>query len=272
MFATALALCVVSRTQIKKDNQMNTKSIAQLLFAMLAVSFVPAIAQNHVAPPKSDVASARSASKKAPEINTISLKFSGGSMAEFVEVVRGSQPKANIVLSEHSRDAKVPPMVLTMAGIQQALEGACATASSDYAINVRGFHSRQKGGATQPIYTITAKPTASSSVRKNGWPTAIEQFVYSIKALVMDRDDGVKSLDVETVLSAIESATDGDNPQPTVRFHRASGLLLVSGLPYQHSLIDAVLRTLASDLTLSEKRQKTRRRTLPRTKEDKVIK
>lgn len=233
---------------------MNTKSIAPLLLAMLAVSFAPVIAQNDVPPPKS---APSGAPKQAA--NTVTLKFAGGSMAEFVVAVRGEQSKANIVLAEQARDAKVPPMVLTHAGIRQALEGACSTAAASYEISVKEFSPRGRNGVDvgDPVYSILARNVKKGAA---GFGQVIEpeRFIYSLKELIEDGEPGYKPLDAATILSAVELSMEGEQDRLDLKFHEDSSLLLAHGMPQHLSLIQNLLSTLMRDRQTSETRQRNR--------------
>jgi hypothetical protein len=229
---------------------MKTQSITQLLLAMLAVSSAPVTAQNDVPPPKS-------ASAKAQAANTVTLNFAGGSMAEFVVAVRGKQPKANIVLAEQAQDAKVPPMVLTHAGIRQALEGACSTAAASYEISVKEFSPRGRNGVDvgDPVYSILARNVKKGAA---GFGSVIEpeRFIFSLKELIEDGEPGYKPLDAATILSAVELSMEGEQDRLDLKFHEDSSLLLAHGMPQHLSLISNLLSTLMNDRRTSESRQR----------------
>lgn len=230
---------------------MNTHPIAQLL-ALMAVSTVSVAAQESPAATKPVQA------KLA--VATVSLDFAGGTMAEFVAALRKQQPKANIILAEQAQGAKVPPMVLTHAGIEQALQGACSTATAPYDIAVKDFVARvRKGGVvSEPVYSIMAK-----NVRAGGANRAVpvpepERFIFSLKELIEDGEPGYKPLDAATILSAVELALEGDQDRLDLKFHEDSSLLLAHGMPQHLSLIQNILSALMNDRRTSESRQRER--------------
>lgn len=226
---------------------MNTKLTALLLLAPLALSTVSAVAQ--------DVPSSVAQRRAAPTAVTVSLKFAGGTMAEFVAAVREDQSKANIVLATQARNAQVPAMVLKSAGLEQALEGACMAAAADYDVRVKEFR-----GTGEPVYSIVAQKRHSNTAEQV-LPADhdSQQWVSSLNELTSERVSGIKAMDVATILSAIELALSDEKKAPSLRFHKDSGLLLVRGSREQISVVDLVLGTLSRDMDQQERRQKSKR-------------
>lgn len=107
-------------------------TIRTLSFALL-LSTLPAVAQDPTgsAPP--------AAKAPAPAPVTVTLAFAGGTLAEFCAQLRSFEPRANIVVAPLAADAKLPPMELRGAGLEQALEGACAIAESKALIRMKDF-------------------------------------------------------------------------------------------------------------------------------------
>ncbi len=226
---------------------MNTKLTALLLLAPLALSTVSAVAQ--------DVPATSQRRRAAPTAVTVSLKFAGGTMAEFVAAVRADQPKANIVLATQARNAQVPAMVLKSAGLEQALEGACMSAAADYDVRVKEFR-----GTGEPVYSIVAQKRHSNTAEQvHPADHDSQQWVSSLNELTSERVSGIKAMDVATILSAIELALSDEKKAPRLRFHKDSGLLLVRGSREQISVVEQVLGTLSRDMDQQERRQKSKR-------------
>lgn len=223
---------------------MNTKSIVLLLLAPLALSTESVVAQS-----VPDAAVAKPVVGPA----VVSLNFAGGTLAEFVDAVRKDQSRANIVLATQARDAQVPAIVLKSAGLEQALEGACMAAAADYDVRVKEFR-----GFGEPVYSITAvqRPASRQGAPRRALATAIEQVVFSTSSLTIEREKGMKPLEVATILSTIELAMADEQKAPRIRFHEDSGLLLVRGSRAQTGVAEQVLRTLEKDLDRRESRLK----------------
>lgn len=223
---------------------MNTKLTALLLLAPLALSTVSAVAQDA----RSTSQPRKAAPAPAPVV--VSLKFGGGTMADFVAAVREDQAKANIVLATQARNARVPAMVLKSAGLEQALEGACMAAAAEYDVRVKEFR-----GTGEPVYSIVAQErrnTTPQAVSQYG--TEIQQRVFSVNDLTAERMSGMKSMRVSTILSAIELAMSDEKKPPRIRFHEDSGLLLVRGTQGQTSVVEQTLATLGRDMDMQEQR------------------
>ena len=114
--------------------------------------------------------------RSAPEPVVLSMEFRGGTLAEFVAAVRGRQPKANIVLAARAAGAKVPPMVLRDAGIEQTLEGAAMAAEAGFDVRVKEFR-----GDGEPVYSIVAYERPRQGVGPD--PRESTQRVFSLNDL-----------------------------------------------------------------------------------------
>jgi len=163
-------------------------------------------------------------------------------------------------------DAKLPPMELRGAGLEQALEGACAIAESKALIRMKDFR-----GPGEPVFTIMAlEPTMAVSSTRPGGPSGPNSTgalpvasrheaaeVFSLNRL-LDPKDG-SGFPVTTILSAIEVATGGEQALATLRFHKDSGLLIVRGRPDQMALVHDVLANLERDVMDRRKQENTRK-------------
>lgn len=171
-----------------------------------------------------------------PPAATVRVSFAGGTFGEFVDLLRGLATGANIVMATPAIDAKLPRIELNGANIEQALEAACSVAESPWP--VRCMEIRGDGA---PVYSILyASPPPPPSSHEVGWRTQ----VYSLAQLTNDADKGI-GIKVETVLSAIEAATEG---KLALRFHRDSGLLIVRGVPEHIAVAREVLSELDRDV------------------------
>ncbi|MCA8966062.1 MAG: hypothetical protein H6838_18060 [Planctomycetes bacterium] len=185
-----------------------------------------------------------------PAAVTVTLQFGGGTLEKFVREVRVVQPKANIVVATRAAEAVLPPIDLRNAGLEQALQGACEVAESDYEVRVRDYN-----GPGEPVYSIVTsdKPTratrATSNQSSSGGGLTTFSKVYSLARLTdaARQPGGVEPMRVETVLSAIEAANQDDKNPPVLRFHRDSGLLIVRGNAGQQAGVEMLLNVLEND-------------------------
>lgn len=233
-------------------------------FALLLV-MLPAVAQEPVVA-KDPGGQALPASRAAatPPV-TVTLMFAGGTLAEFCAQLRQLEPRANIVVAPLAADAKLPSMALRGAGLEQALEGACAVAESRALIRMKEFR-----GPGEPVFTILAQeptmgggasrpgpagPSGPSSAAATAAARTEASEVFSLNRL-LDAKDGFP---VTTVLSAIEAATGGEQALAMLRFHKDSGLLIVRGRQEQMALVRDVLANLERDVLERRKQEHARK-------------
>lgn len=198
------------------------------------------------APEPTSVAATQERAKTPPPA-TVSLAFAGGTMAEFVAQLRAVAPRANILVAAAAADAVLPPIEIRAAGLDQVLEGACVVAESGQTIRVKEFRGRGESvfailAQGSPQATVTPAVAARDEVTK----------VYSLNGLIADAERGI-GFSVSTVLSAIEAASS-DQPLQALRFHAASGVLVVRGRSAQINVVHDVLAQLESDV--NERRER----------------
>ena len=198
-----------------------------------------------------------------PPAVVVTLSFRGGSMAEFVAAVRAAEAKANIVVAAAAADAKLPAIELRGAGIDQALEGACAVAEAVYPVRVKDFT-----GAGEPVYSITSmgpvqygNVSGTATTNASPAPARADETtqVFSLNRLTEPDPRFVASegLKVETILSAIEAGTSDDAKKAVLRYHRDSGLLFLRGTRAQITIIKDLLSNLERDLEERRRRAVT---------------
>jgi hypothetical protein len=198
-----------------------------LLFALPLAAQEAATAPATVTPPP----------RSKPPAVTVNVSFEGGTLGDFVGMLRKSEPKANIVVSPQATEATLPPLELKGAGIEQALEVACSVAEGKWMVHVKEFR-----GPGEPVFSLvaTARPQSATPL-----PTESHTQVFSLVMLTADADQGIGTK-VETVLSAINAATE--SRLATMRFHQESGLLIVRGEAGPLNLVRDVLKELEGDV------------------------
>lgn len=204
------------------------------------------------------------AGKARPEPVLVTMKFGGGTLADFCSQIRATEPRVNIVLAPLAANAKLPVMDLRGAGLEQALESACLVAESSALIRMQDFR-----GPGEPVFTITAqepvmtvgKMGPSGPATTGSMPASLPRSetteVYSLNRL-LDPKDG-SGFTVTTVLSAIETATGGEQALASMRFHKESGLLIVRGRGDQLALVRDVLAMLDRDVVDRRKQDNARK-------------
>lgn len=213
---------------------MNIRRLAAVALLSACLS-----AQDQVLPPIA------AATRPAPI--TVTLQFGGGTMSKFVRAVREAQPKANIVVAAKAADVMLPPIDLRNAGVEQSLQGACEVVEGDVQVRVREWK-----GDGEPVYSIVANETkrgvtTTTSATSQGDAVAATVLALGRLTDAARQPAGYEPLRVETVLSAIEAATDGDKNPPVLRYHRDSGLLIVRGTQDQRFTVEMVLSVLERD-------------------------
>ena len=187
----------------------------------------------------------------------VTLSFPGGTLAECVNKIRASEPRANIVVADDAAAATVPGLELRGAGLEQALEGISAVAMADFTVSVREFR-----GAGEPVYSIVAvsnvgptPPRAARALREQEDRTATQ--VFSLNRLTDNSTSGGAvsiGFPAKTILSAVEAAmAGGQMNEPFLRFHQDSGLLIVRGSREQLAIAHEVLASLQRDVEHRER-------------------
>lgn len=217
---------------------------------------LPAGAQDAVTPP------AGASPKPQAPVVTITLTYAGGTLADFCAQIRAREPQANIVVATLAGDARLPAMELRKAGLDQALEGACAIAESNYQIRMKDFR-----GPGEPVYTITAHAPATVPGVATGKKEGTE--VFSLGRITDDSERGI-GLAHTTVLSAVEAAVGRDRALASLLYHKESGLMIVRGSAEQLSIVNDVLRNLTQDVDARRRLDNQKRGgSMPPTGEDK---
>jgi hypothetical protein len=187
----------------------------------------------------------------------VTATFPGGTMEEFVTVLRASEPRANIIVSAAAAQAKLPRIELRGAGLDQALDGACLVAEAEFQVRSVPFP-----GQGEPVFSIYAVPAAKQSGGAgpaNAPKVDVSTQVFSLNRLTdSDSRSGLAGMKVETVLSAIEAGSTDEAKAAELRFHRESGLLFVRGSRAQLSLVKELLANLEQDQ--SERRLQAKER------------
>lgn len=189
------------------------------------------------------------APQSQPRVETISVDFSGGTLADFVAAVRAAGAGINIVVSPRAADVVLPPMKLQQTRVFAALEAVGRIVAPEYAVEVG--HSEHDPGS-KPIYSLTVRHLVKRTRTQSGKPHK-EVRVFSIRTLTqkLPGDPDVPGLVTkpETILTAIETGIEagGEGERARIRYHADSGLLFVFGTAAQTSLVGEILRSMTND-------------------------
>jgi hypothetical protein len=237
-----------------------TSPLAVLSAAILAAVLTPGAKAQAAPSPQPPPATATTADPlAAAPVPRISLRFAGGTLAEFVAAVRAAGTGINVVSSSLADRVPVPAVTLTDVAVDEALRAVGDVVPGTFRVKVDG--DRQPKG--KPVFSIAVAeaprgPTATA-IGPNGMVTGDEPFrivkVFSLRELTRSADGGgidKVALASTTVLSAVEAGLGigGGAKEPTadLRYHEDSGLLFVRGTPEQTGLVHEVLRNLTEDV------------------------
>jgi hypothetical protein len=180
----------------------------------------------------------------------VTMKFPGGTMADFVLTLRQLEPKANVMVAAAAADAVLPALELRGAGLSQVLQSACAVAESHLEIRVK--ESRGEGEA---VFAITARalPPAQDPFAARAQRTK----VFSLSRLLESKESA--GMAPATVLSAIETAVGGPDLLTALRYHKESGVLIVRGTDEQIGVCSELLLQLERDAEARRRQENTRK-------------
>ncbi len=169
----------------------------------------------------------------APKL--ISVKFRGGSAAEFIAAIRRVANELNVVVAPEASEITIPAMTLSGVTPPAALNLVDGTTHQS-----RGGRSVKLTVKHMQVYSPHERPTYQVVAHVRG-PTASTNAGVWTLAVVLE--SGVGS---EAVLSAIQLALEvlGSSTPADVRFHEETALLIARGDADQLESIDEVLDRL----------------------------
>jgi hypothetical protein len=182
----------------------------------------------------------------------VSVSFKGGKLPEFVDALRSatSEP-VNIALQGEAAGIQVEPMELRNVSVGAALHAALGGGVGRITTEPDGTQSQvmlrsidSPDGTSAPVYSVSREIMGRARPR-----TERMVDVYSIQSLL--QGGGAKDQTTRVVLTAIESAVnlaqEEGEPQPEIKYHQDSGLLLVRGTGPQLALVGQVVKRMISD-------------------------
>lgn len=226
-------------------------TLALLLSAGLCIGqpvSQPAPAQPATAHPASSPATATASREHAqmPVLTDqrISLRFSGGLLADYIAALKSlpGNPPLNIVLNNGAEKAEVPPVAFTEVSPLVALQILEEIASISGGIVINSFGGEGSAGG-EPVWVISARE------RPRRPAEFLKTSVFSLGIKTSDKPDTAASTEqdgrVTSILSAIEAALSLSSGQATqLKFHRESGLLFVRGTDDDEHVVRDVIKEL----------------------------
>lgn len=197
----------------------------------------------------------------------ISVQFGGGTVADYVNLLRGAmkpQP-SNIALSESAAGAVLPQVQLDAVTLGTALEAIQFIAPTG--TGEQWVIQPLTNGDEPPAFAVTLvrnRPMGMEPAVTSNVPAADQDRilqVFSIKELIDPSIPG--GLTSETVLSAVEVALrmagEGSKQTPAeVKFHPDSGLIILEAPPQQVGAIEGLLQRMRSDAERQQDRAERR--------------
>ena len=215
---------------------------------------------------------------KAKQDSLIQLRFDGGSLSQFLDVLRaayasqaaklGSNPHLNLIVTGSPATLVLPGFSLYDTTVQEALTAVeRMTAAAKQRIKVWRNHDR----GSRPIYVINASSLKDPRSATEGGLYTIITRVFSIRNLTtpVPFANTESVLPLEAVLGAVEAGLGLTSPKtgaqaPVVRYHKESGLLFVRADSRHAELVHEILQQLESALMernnlIRNQQQKARR-------------
>jgi sRNA-binding carbon storage regulator CsrA len=165
----------------------------------------------------------------------IDVKFDGGTMAKFIEIVQSiANPRPNIVADPDVAALNVSTLVLKQVSVRDALTAAITAAdvsSNAVRLAVEAPHE------VNPMYRVVVSSRLSTVYREARPRSAFQAFPVTEWA-------GPP----EVTLSAIETALSirDEGEKPKVSFHKEAGLIFVSGNEFHVQTVKEVLDGLVA--------------------------
>ena len=188
---------------------------------------------------------------------TISIKFTGGTLAEFLAQLRDENPWVNIVSSPEAKLVKLPAMHIKDAQVYHTLRAVSSIVTSDSSVRV----GMEGGRGDKPVHSVTVHTKVRRSPRQVQ-AAQVRTQVFSLRMLTRAQYGGIEPMKTETILTAIDTGLGVERGmgRATIKYHADSGLLFIRGTADQISLVASTLSELRNDMMRSRPSQKPRRR------------
>jgi len=168
----------------------------------------------------------------------ISVEFQGGTIRDYVEVLKKQSALVNVVLEAQAEKIKMPPLSLRQVPTRAAIKLIQESASS--------------GGYFIEVPEISKEVFVVRRIIRDSHMTSRSTSVLPVRELIEGlAEEGGKAVarfKAETILTAIDAALEVDGStkeeKPTIRFHADSSLLIVNGTLSQIDLVKSVIHQM----------------------------
>ena len=173
------------------------------------------------------------------EAKLVTMKFTGGNAVDYVQALKKAAGDINVIIAVEAKDVLMPPVELTDASVEAALEVLNGKTSqvNDRFIKLE-LHANHGGNpAEQIVYAVDAK------VQGRPVDERIMQRVWSVKNIL---DGGAKANDLLTAIqTSLDLNTEAGKPAQ-LKFHEATGLIIARASPNQIDAIQQVIEQMAT--------------------------
>lgn len=172
------------------------------------------------------------------------IDFAGGTVEEYIAVLREVAPELNIILMPDAAGVQIPAINIASPEVSGANSTSLlrileliTDASIEYNIII-------ESDGVHHVVRLAHPLIAAQSERQRGGQRAPETRVdsYSLAAVILDdhisADDVLRNLEI-----ALEMSED-DGAPPEMRFHESTSLLIVKGTVMQHNAIRNTLSAM----------------------------
>lgn len=185
----------------------------------------------------------------------VSVHFPGGTLEEYIGALQqaaGDKPM-NVVVPASAKKVELPAITLRNVSVFTALS---AVRSAFEENSEHRFDVRPVGDPMDLTYAVEYLRVERSAPATRGGQAAATRIleVYSIRDLIEPPasagGEPQAKVEFESILSAVDAAMgmfDEKDP-PKLLFHKETGLLLVSGTPYQTEVVGNLIRRIRDDL------------------------
>lgn len=215
-------------------------TLFRLLICLLYLSAIPAFAAAQTAGQETpEPAAQKSQSARAAPVEepTFNLNFSGGTLAEYVELLRRqSGGKVNVIVMPDAASFPMPPMSLTSVTVSSAidvLENRMNQSLGRF-LTVKQTVDRRGGESIYAIDVLSMRAAKQKPVEETS-------SVWSLTPLT---NSGRKTEDVIAAIETALSMFPEEMSRPQIRLHKETELLIARGDPSQLAAIGEVLLVL----------------------------